>query len=139
MQVVLGWYFGDSEIGGKAPILVGSHMEHTFCTCCFRRALIGGDPIQIVLPPTAQQKEGMPRFSNKKCSGGDAPGRWINMIDKQCEPPYCTGNLSATIHTMDWVSACVAVCGSAFACVASVDVCVFQGNLRVHLLLFGCV
>lgn len=44
------------------------------------------------------------RFGDKKCALGDAPGRWIYLGDKDCAPPFCTGDRRSTVHSMDWVS-----------------------------------
>ncbi len=106
VQVVLGWYFGDSEPKKEPkPILVGGHMGHHYQECNFRRALIDAVPIQVTLPESAV-KDSPARFGTAKCRTGDEPGRWIFMNSDACAPPYCTGDRKQVLNTMDWVCVC---------------------------------
>ncbi len=103
-QVVLGWYFGDSQpTDPPKPLLVGGHMGHQYQLCNFWRALVNGSPASVTLAE-ADVKTSPPRFVDKKCVHADGPARWVHLKSAPCAPPYCTGNRLETVNAMDWVS-----------------------------------
>jgi hypothetical protein len=105
LQIVLGWFFGASEPGTSmpGPLLVGTHVNYQFNKCSFKRALIAGAPLAVMLAedPTPP----LPLFGDAKCASADRPGRWVDMNGiGDCVKPYCTGSHSKQIHGYDWVS-----------------------------------
>lgn len=104
MQVVLGWFFGDSEPKNlPMPLLVGGHMGHQYQLCNFWRAFVSGAPAAISLAET-DVKQSPPRFGSKKCVHADGPARWVHLKNDACAPPLCTGDRRETVNAMDWVS-----------------------------------
>ena len=64
----------------------------------------GGRLIPVTLPAGAvMETPDRPRFGSAKCSRSDSTGRWVNMFDKPCAPPYCTGNRTDTVNKADSV------------------------------------
>jgi hypothetical protein len=104
LQVVLGWFFGDSEPKDPPlPLLVGGHMGHQFGVLNLLRSMLRGSPTRVVLPSEGIPPQASPK-SMGKCRDGTAAGRWVNLHEGECEPPYCTGNRRGTVNAMDWVS-----------------------------------
>ena len=83
-------------------------MSHGFLESDFIRSLVqGGRPIEVTLEPSAGPRDSestLPRFGGTKCTDGAADGRWVNMHDEECSPPYCTGNRTDTVNGVDSVS-----------------------------------
>ena len=103
VQAAVGWFFGDTDPKTEpTPILVGGHYGHSYKICNFRRALVDGSPLQVATVGTPPA--GIQQFGNTKCTGADQPGRWIDMREVDCVPPYCTGDRKKTVNDMDWVS-----------------------------------
>lgn len=109
VQVGVGWYFGSQDPERTPiPVCVSAHRTFRyFAEPDFVRSFIhDGIPIGVSLSPEAVsvgEKQGPSRFGDKKCETGDNPGRWVNMKEKHCEPPYCTGNREATVNAKDRV------------------------------------
>lgn len=104
LQLMVGWYFGDTDPSElPVPVNVGSHVGRHYVGDDASRALIHNRAaVEITLETNAVQvTSDRPRFGNVKCEHGDSEGRWVNMGDQACEPPYCTGNRSATVNSMD--------------------------------------
>jgi hypothetical protein len=111
LQVVLGWFFGDVEIGSKQlPLLVGTHVHYQFNRCSFARALVGANAVGVTFewPKKNKRKQiSLPVFGIAKCSSADHAGRWIDMASKgECSPPFCTGLRLEAVHGYDWVRCC---------------------------------
>ena len=110
LQVVLSCFFGAGPpLSSPRPILVGPHIGHWISVCNIVRALVAGAPVGVVLherdvPATPL----LPRFGGVQCATADAPGRWLDMRDVPCAPPYCTGT---RVMFYDWVR-----CWSWFCC-----------------------
>jgi hypothetical protein len=110
LQLGVDWYFGDSEPGQEpVPQCVSGFqgLQMDYRKSDERRALIHwGREIKIEL--SADQGVLLdvvrPQFSMQKCQDGNAPGRWLNMGNKACEPPYCSGDRFTTVNDIDWVS-----------------------------------
>jgi uncharacterized Zn-finger protein len=105
LQVSVGWYFGDVEIGSKQlPRLVGTHVGYSFNRCSSLRALVGTDAVAVT---AAVAPASLSVFGTTKCSSADHPGRWIDMASKgECSPPFCTGLHMEAVHGYDWVRCC---------------------------------
>jgi hypothetical protein len=107
-QVALGWFFGDSEPNDPPkPILVSGHMTHSYRMFNFKRAEVDAAPIQVTLrQPEDAVVQQSPRFGSEKCKDGSAPGRWVNLLGRDCEPPFCSGDRRDSVNFMDWVGHC---------------------------------
>ncbi len=112
-QIGISWFFGDSEPELlPIPICVGSHMTNHYRESNLIRSFVhGGELIAVTLPAGAvMETADTPRFGQRKCYRSDRLGRWVNMLDKPCAPPFCTGNRSETVNLADSVRACVCAC-----------------------------
>jgi hypothetical protein len=104
LQVVIGWYFGDSSPKDlPKPLLVGGHMGHQYSSCSLQRSLVSGSPISVYLSP--EDVKPASQSMAKKCRSGDGLGRWVSFAQRQdpCVPPLCTGNRQETVNKQDWV------------------------------------
>jgi hypothetical protein len=104
IEVVIGWFFGDTEVRRQPPpVLVGSHVGHEPGTCQVLRARVTGGAIGVELRPDAVT-DALPRFGQAKCTGADHKGRWIDMSSrKECELPYCTSSVPGVFQDCDAV------------------------------------
>jgi hypothetical protein len=124
LQLGVDWYFGDSEpemrpdpradssspsasptvLPSPTPLSVSGFQG--FYTDYRKsdelRAMVHwGREIRVVLSERDESSP-LPVFGSGKCVDGEAAGRWLNMGDKACEAPYCTGNRTATVNSVDW-------------------------------------
>jgi hypothetical protein len=119
LQLGVDWYFGDSEpetTGDPSSVSTTVSASPTpQCVSGFqglysdyrksdeRRALVHwGREIRVVMNERGESLN-VPVFGRRKCVDGEAAGRWLNMGEKACEAPYCTGNRTATVNNIDWV------------------------------------
>jgi hypothetical protein len=104
---MVGWYFGATDpVDLPSPICVGGHMADGYDEADLIRALVhGGQVIQVTLKDDDMKISlKQPRFGSAKCQSGDGSGRWINMEDRPCAPPYCTGNRMEAVNHGEAVS-----------------------------------
>ena len=105
LQLMVTWYFGSTDPRGHPiPIHVGTHIGYHYRQLDGTRAVIeGGALLQVTLAESQLEQESTdrPRFGFEKCTRGDHVGRWINMADGPCAPPYCTGHRQSTVNGMD--------------------------------------
>lgn len=108
----ISWYLGHQSPGQvpvPAPVLVprGDWTEATvyvYRTLDFVRTLIrDGLPLALTLPAEEVRETELPRFRSQRCTGGDHYGRWVNMKNTRCLPPYCTGKHREVINAEHWV------------------------------------
>lgn len=87
----------------------------------------------ILAEPTAVQLVALPRFGTQKCEHADAPGRWIDMHDKLCAPPYCSGRRRPELNDMDWVLARETVLSSILPLLSYIVLPIRVHNLAVSV------
>jgi len=100
-QVVGLWAYGSNDIDQSPPILISSHITFQYIECNEIRSQIYGSPFTVVV----SNPGGVPpkKFGDHKCTGGEEPGRWIDIpLNKPCEPPYCTGSRQKSKVTVNW-------------------------------------
>jgi hypothetical protein len=109
LQLGVSWYNGDSEpLEDRVPECVnGFHgLNFDYRRSSEQRSFVHwGRHLIVHLPDDAVMGDAvnLPRFGKHKCTSGEAPGRWINMGDKRCDPPFCTGDRFSTVNNIDWV------------------------------------
>jgi hypothetical protein len=110
LQLGIDWYFGDTE-PGHVPLpqcvsgFQGLHWDYRKSDE-YRAMVHWGRELKVTTSNDSLNTHlstVLPEFSDKKCRDGVAPGRWLNMNDKPCNPPYCTGDRFATVNHIDWV------------------------------------
>lgn len=113
LWLAVGWYFGGTDPKLEpAPLSVGGHMGDHYRESDIIRAFVhGGVELKLELrEELVKETPEVPRFGKGKCDHGDTPARWINMEDKPCAPPFCTGNRSDTVNNIDTVRGCDVYC-----------------------------
>lgn len=112
VQLAVSWYFGSVDPPLlPEPIQVGGHMgDHNREADLIRAMVHGGEVLRVGLDGggvhRAAELAALPRFGSVKCDHSDSPARWVNMDDRPCAPPFCTGNRTATVNNIDsnpWV------------------------------------
>ena len=109
LQILVTWYYAGTDPEElPVPICVGSHIGHHYRSKDGVRAQVFlGSIVKVSLSesaavPTAEA----PRWGDTKCDRGDLLGRWVNMEDRPCEPPYCTGDRKSTVNGLDVRALC---------------------------------
>jgi hypothetical protein len=116
LQLGVSWYNGDSEpLEDPVPECVNGFqgLNFDYRKSGEQRSFIHWGRhivVQLTNDSAAGTSTRVPRFGSAKCTTGDSPGRWLNMGEKQCEPPYCSGNRFATVNNIDWVRSRRPVC-----------------------------
>lgn len=102
-QVTLTWIYGDNFNNVPRPTRMGGHMVSSWHTCDFKRSLIaGGAPLSVTVSESELTTHKNNRFGHKRCVEGTAPGRWLWLGSRECEPPFCSGSHRATITGLMW-------------------------------------
>ncbi len=105
LQLAVHWYFGATEPTAlPLPISVGGHMDNTYREANMRRSLVhNGETVLVTLRDAdLRVTRSVPRFAtfSRKCTTGDAAGRWLNQFEFPCEIPFCTGERASTVNTV---------------------------------------
>jgi hypothetical protein len=104
LEILNSWYFGATDPEEQPiPICVGSHIAIHFRKKDGLRARIhAGALIQVSIAESElKETSAQPRFGSSKCDHGDSIGRWINMENAACAPPFCTGDRLTTVNAVD--------------------------------------